>query len=319
MTVKEEFVFKFKEFISQLQASITDESNGEWSIKGFIDIYKNVYTISSDTKIVSKILEIHLFPTLLKFAEHIGYRIILADFQNYYPDLTFVKRDDESIKFAVDLKTTFRRSNGKVSFTLGSHGGYFNDRTSRKNIQFPYKDYSGHFCLGIIYSKAGSNNDDENDLAELKIQKVTDLGSVSVRDNTERNTIQVDNLHSITSVIKDFQFFFAEKWKIASDSQGSGNTANIGSISDIDDIINERGVFYRLGEDYFDNYWLHYNTPYVISGKTNKITSIYNYLEWKGELESKKLMVGNGAKRYRQPQSVDPNEQNLLLSEENGN
>lgn len=319
MTVKEEFVVRFKEFISQLQASITDESNGQWSIKGFIDIYKNVYTISSDTKIVSKILEIHLFPTLLKFAERIGYRIVLADFQNYYPDLTFVKRDDESIKFAVDLKTTFRRSNGKVGFTLGSHGGYFNDRNSRKNIQFPYADYSGHFCLGIIYSKVGSNNDDENDLAELKIQKVMDLGSVSVRDNTERNTIQVDNLQSITSVIKDFQFFFAEKWKIASDSQGSGNTANIGSITDIDDIINERGVFSKLGEDYFDNYWLHYDTPYVIDGKTNKITSIYNYLEWKGELESKKALVGSGAKKYRKPQSIVSDGQNLESSEENGN
>ncbi len=29
---------------------------GEWIIKGFIDVYRRIYTISVDTKIVSKIL-----------------------------------------------------------------------------------------------------------------------------------------------------------------------------------------------------------------------------------------------------------------------
>lgn len=42
--------------------------DGEWTVKGFIDIYRNIYTISSDTKIISKILEIHLFPKILQFA-----------------------------------------------------------------------------------------------------------------------------------------------------------------------------------------------------------------------------------------------------------
>ncbi len=41
---------------------------GEWTIKGFIDTHKEIYTISSDTKVVSKILEIHLFPKILEFA-----------------------------------------------------------------------------------------------------------------------------------------------------------------------------------------------------------------------------------------------------------
>ena len=79
----EEFVTEFKEHIS------TDD--GQWTIKGFIDIFKNVYTISSDTKIVSKILEIHLFPKILQFAQTNGYKVVLADHQNYYPDRSFVK------------------------------------------------------------------------------------------------------------------------------------------------------------------------------------------------------------------------------------
>nr|WP_330216919.1 type II restriction endonuclease [Helicobacter pylori] len=37
-------------------------------------------------------------------------------------------------------------------FTLGSHGEYFRNRTSTKNIQFPYSHYLAHTCLGILYT-----------------------------------------------------------------------------------------------------------------------------------------------------------------------
>ena len=124
-------------------------------MKGFIDVHKNIYTISADTKIISKILELHLFPQLNQFAGRIGYDLILADHQNYYPDLSFVKRGRSDVKFAVDFKTTYRtdRPDQCNGFTLGSHGTYFKDRKSKKNIQFPYGEYAGHLCLGIIYSR----------------------------------------------------------------------------------------------------------------------------------------------------------------------
>ena len=158
-----DFEESLNRFVEELKGYVSTET-GEWTIKGFIDIYKNIYTISSDTKIVSKILEIHLFPELLRFAENIGYKIILAEHQNWYPDLTFVNKEDDSIKIALDLKTTFRRPNNTVSFTLGSHGAYFKERDKDKNIQFPYNQYSGHYCLGVIYTRT----DFENDLPKLK-------------------------------------------------------------------------------------------------------------------------------------------------------
>jgi hypothetical protein len=43
------------EFVEDLKKHVSTET--EWTVKGFIDIYKNIYTISSDTKIVSKFLE----------------------------------------------------------------------------------------------------------------------------------------------------------------------------------------------------------------------------------------------------------------------
>lgn len=64
-----------------------------------------------------------------------------------------MNKQDNSIKFAVDFKSTYRKEKDKCNgFTLGSHGEYFQQRSSTKNIQFPYKDYNAHFCLGIIYT-----------------------------------------------------------------------------------------------------------------------------------------------------------------------
>src|SRR3989338_4960646 len=40
--------------------------SGDWSVKGFIDIAKNIYTISVDTMVVSKIIELMMFPVIQK-------------------------------------------------------------------------------------------------------------------------------------------------------------------------------------------------------------------------------------------------------------
>jgi hypothetical protein len=268
-------------FIAGLTPHVATEE-GDWSIKGFIDIYKNIYTISSDTKIVSKILEIHLFPKILQFAESIDYSIVLAEQQNWYPDLSFVSNRDSRIKFAVDLKTTYRDPYfpGHVNgFTLGSHGAYFRDRESTKNIQYPYSSYSGHFCLGIIYSRT-----DQHDIDETEIMSVKELGSdyEHAKNVFERRVTTVDNLKSIASVIRDFQFFVCEKWQLASDGQGSGNTANIGSITCIDDIIKGNGVFSRLGEDWFDEYWINYKIATMVKdGRSVPITNLRDFLAFK--------------------------------------
>lgn len=271
-------------FSDKLEKYVSTE-NGDWSVKGFIDVYKNIYTISSDTKIVSKILEIHIFPQILQFAEEIGYKIILAEHQNYYPDLTFINKENEEVKFAVDLKTTYRKKSGVASFTLGSHGGYFKERDKKKNIQFPYNAYSGHYCLGIIYTRT----DLGEDISDTEIYQVKELQEESETLSKrvgEREVTTVQNLKSITSVIKDFDFFAAEKWKIASDKQGSGNTANIGVTLNLNDLRNESGVFSQLGEEWFDEYWMNYGiTTMVKEGKTVKITNIKDYLEFKGRTE----------------------------------
>lgn len=257
---KEEFLQRLKSFADTLASKI--ESDGKWTVRGFIDIFENIYTISNDTKVISKILELHLFPLFLKFAEDNDYLIELASHQNWYPDLTFISKADPKLKFAVDLKTTYRIKehpgfcNG---FTLGSHGEYFTERASTKNIQYPYNQYSGHFCLGIIYTRSTLDKEDET------------------------HTYSISELGTIPSVIENFLFFAEEKWKIASDKGGSGNTANIGSIQKIDDLLHENGVFAKAGEELFDDYWSNYGRIQIIkNGKRKTLSSFSEYLEYRG-------------------------------------
>jgi len=281
---KAEFKKQLDIFSDKLEKYVSSD-NGDWTIKGFIDVYRNIYTISSDTKIVSKILEIHIFPQILQFAESIGYKIILAEKQNWYPDLTFVHKENDEVKFALDIKTTFRRNDKTAGFTLGSHGAYFKERDKEKNIQFPYNKYIGHYCLGVIYTRT----DVTDDLSETEIFQVDELNEEYHTPNKkvgEREVTTVENLKSITSVIKNFDFFAAEKWKIASDKQGSGNTANIGSIVDIADLKNENGIFSQLGEEWFDEYWINHGSATMVKdGNPIKITTLKDFLEFKGRTE----------------------------------
>lgn len=260
------------------------ETDGEeWKVKGFIDVDKNIYTISHDTKVVSKIIEIILIPKLKLFAEKNGLELELPDAQNYYPDLTFKDKSDGSL-FAVDFKTTYYEVSKKKDvedkkingMTLGAFSGYFRDRTSRKNIQHPYNEYKAHLVLGIVYRQV------EETVDEFKMYAI-------------------DELSHIKSVIKSFIFFLQPKYKIAIDHPGSGNTKNIGGVPDLDKLINGQGPFVEKfgdkAEEVFDDYWINYRT----SDEAKKLemekpnyTDIDSYLEYKkNELKTDTDLFGD--------------------------
>ena len=211
--------------------SYLETDNNEWIVKGFIDVNKNIYTITCDTKVVSKIIEIILIPKLNRFAEDNGLTLELPSAQNYYPDLTF--KDGEGHLFAVDFKTSYYTADNRVNgLTLGSYWGYFRNRNTRMNMDYPYAAYQSHLVIGILYSQNPSVS--------------------------EKKSFTIDELSEIDSVIQNFKFFVQPKWKIALDRPGSGNTRNIGGVSDIDVLINGTGPFSELGEEVFDDYWMHY-------------------------------------------------------------
>lgn len=253
-----------EEFLSRLQTEaatferLISTDDGDWIVKGFIDIFKNVYTISADAKVVTKLIELMLFPSFMRFAEKYNYKVVLSREQNHYPDLTFVTSEGD--KFAVDLKSTYRLSATTVnSMTLGSFTGYFRNRLSEKNATFPYGEYSGHFVLGVIYSRA--------------LIKAEEL-----------KTHQIDDLQRIPSVVNNLQFFAQPKYRIAKDQPGSGNTKNIGSVNSVLALVNGTGPFADLGEEVFDDYWMYYLTAdmarAVELGKS-PYRNLKTYLEYK--------------------------------------
>lgn len=248
---KETFITKLREAVNAF-APFVSTKDGQWAVKGFIDIYKHIYTISTDTKVVSKIMELYIFPLLLKFAQDNDLHLELAKEQNFYPDITF--RDAADNLFAVDIKSSYRKTPTRINgMTLGAFTGYFRNRQNTKNVTHPYSSYKAHIVLGIIYS--------END---LRID--------------ERKYYSIESLEEIISAVKDITFFVQEKWKIAIDRTGSGNTKNIGSVSLIDDLINGNGTFARLGENIFDDYWTNYLTP-DMAQKAELARPYYNNLE----------------------------------------
>ena len=252
------------QFLKHLQthaasfAKAVATNEGEWIIKVFIDVYQRVYSISVDTKIVSKVLELLLFPMFVKFAKKHGLEIELCQHQNFYPDLTFTHSPSGN-RFAVDIKSTYRESGTKVNgMTLGAFTGYFRNRDSKKNTLYPYSQYAAHFVLGVIYTKC-------EDVAD------------------ERKQFSLDDLDKIPSVIKDFTFFAQPKFRIATARPGSGNTKNIGSSNIIDTLINGTGPFASLGEEVYDDYWMFYLTRDMAEavGVKRPYMNLKTYLEYK--------------------------------------
>ena len=237
---------------------------GDWVVKGFIDICRNIYTISVDTKVVSKIIELMLFPVISAFAAHHHCTMVLSKYQNHYPDISFIASDGTKIAF--DLKSTYRTSANRVNgFTLGAFTGYFRQRHSTKNVTFPYEQYAAHFVLGVIYSRSDEAID-------------------------EQRVYALENLQNIVSVVKDFTLLLQEKWRIAECRPGSGNTKNIGSTRDIQALVEGQGPFAPYGEEVFDDYWMNYLTKDMARAIDSAVPyrNLDEYWQWRDRVRRRR-------------------------------
>jgi hypothetical protein len=226
---------RFDDLLRQVQTS-----DGQWTVKGFLDAYQRIYTISLDTKVLSKVLELLLFPIVADFAREEGFDIHLAQAQNHYPDITFINQRSPELCYPLDIKSTYRtgldaQGNLRVNgMTLGTFGGYFRVRNRPFGSTLAYEQYHKHYVLGIIYNR--------------------------VEGIDERRVYEIADLNAIPSVARDFTIILHEKYKIASDQPGSGNTRNMGSSRLLQRLVDGTGVFAHLGIDIFDDYWMNYQT-----------------------------------------------------------
>ena len=219
---------------------------------GILDSNNKIHTLGTDSKIIGRIFEMFSQPVLEEIATENGYILKTPESQTVYPDFIMMTSENSNEKNAIDIKTTYISSDrSSIKFTLGAFGSYMRNNT--KNIEYKYTDYIKHYVIGFIYKR--------NDAAQ------------------ESRVYNFNCRDQIIFPYYDVNYFISEKYKIAGDKPGSGNTENIGSFStrNINDLKDGNGPFSELGQDIFDLYWKYY--PKYRSSEQN-YTSLTGFLNW---------------------------------------
>ena len=202
-----------------------------YAVYGFINRERDIYPIGSDTKVLSTVFELISRPAIYSIGKTFDYDVVEPAAQNHYPDFTLMRSRNDVRKIAVDVKTTYRRNiKNKFNYTLGSYTSFIRPGNEKKNIVFPFNEYATHLVVGFVYNRA--------------VEKKFSL----------KHKYPLEQLQNIPFPFDNVEFFVQDKWRIASDKAGSGNTANIGSIYGlIDDFRNGNGPF--QSEEEFLEYW----------------------------------------------------------------
>ncbi|MBF6559993.1 MAG: type II restriction endonuclease [Candidatus Binataceae bacterium] len=125
----------------------------DWEVSGFYGVDGKIYAFGTDTKVISTVFETLCSPLVQEIAEENGYSVEASE-QTIYPDFTLVPPAKGGPKIAVDVKTTYRRSEtSKFKYTLGSYTSFLRDPNAKKNIKYPYKEYGDHWIVGFLYSR----------------------------------------------------------------------------------------------------------------------------------------------------------------------
>ena len=211
VTINPEYIVKEVDEIKNILNNISDINiDDEFTIIN--DGVK--YKLGNDSKIISKIYEVIIIEKLKDLLDDTGFKYMENDIQNKYPDFIIISKIQREKYYAVDIKSTYLKNKTAINgFTLGTYKGYFKDRDSLKSIVTPYKNFTKHFCICVIYTRT-----------DIKIP----VNHIIVR----------------------------EKWEIARNGAGSGNTCNIGSIKLLSDLLDNNPYF--SSEDKFNTFWLNY-------------------------------------------------------------
>lgn len=219
---------------------------------GILGSDDRIHTLGTDSKIIGRIFEMYTQPVLSEIAKAHGMQLKTPASQTVYPDFIMMRDEGAGEKIAIDVKTTYVTGDQSIiKFTLGSYGSYMRNNT--KNIEYRYTDYAKHYVIGFVYKRNGGAQES------------------AVYDYSRRGQI-VFPYH-------DVRYFIQEKYKIAGDRPGSGNTENIGSFPtrSFSELREGRGPFSQLGADVFDLYWKYY--PKYRSPQKD-YTTLDGFLEW---------------------------------------
>ena len=241
---------------SEILKELIDLKDPKKEIVGFAGKDKKVYTVGSDSKIIGRLFEVLTQPKLEKVAKKLHLNLNESPKQTIYPDFWLSNPNNpDRNRIAIDIKTTYRHGKkSKFGFTLGSYTSFL--RNGTKNIAGSYDMYSTHLIIGFIYTR--------------NVNYVTEV-------------IPFSEVESATPAVLDIDYFVAEKYKISGEKPGSGNTANIGTISSENmlDFSGERGPFATIGNNIFEDYWRNYPTPSERANNKDKYKDLEGYIKCK--------------------------------------
>lgn len=205
-------------------------------VYGILDRNDNVLSLGTDSKVLGRIFEIKVQPILKEIAEENDFVLETPEIQTEYPDFIMIDKSDSKKKIAIDVKSAYQKSNNsQIKFTLGTFKSYMQDNTS--SIAYDYTDFVKHYVIGFIYKRTDGCNAQESEIVSFKDRK------------------------KVLCPYTDVKFFVQEKYKIAGEKRGSGDTDNIGSFATkkYDDLRLGKGPFAELGIDIYELYWRYHS------------------------------------------------------------
>ena len=126
----------------------------EFDICGVANRIGGVYPLGTDTKVLSTVFELISRPAVYSVAKSMGREVVEPDAQNHYPDFTLTRGPEDPAKLAIDVKTTYRRlGRDRFSYTLGGYTSFIRPGNERKNIVFPFDEYTDHWVIGFVYNR----------------------------------------------------------------------------------------------------------------------------------------------------------------------
>lgn len=245
--------------LSDIKNTILEEVQKHQRILGFITDNGYILPTGLDSKIIGRLFEVLSEPALKRVAKRLGMQLNVSKKQTLYPDFWLSDpKNPNKDRIAIDIKSTYRKKSDKIRFTLGSYTSFLRNNT--KNIDGNYSMYKFHLILAFVYSRS---------------------------KNPSNEPIKYANRSNFKPSISNVEYFVAEKYKIAGEKPGSGNTANIGSVNaKISTFRSESGPFSYLGENIFEDYWRNYPTSDERKYHKGKYTDIIGYIRWKNETDS---------------------------------
>lgn len=229
----------------------------DWQLIGIVNKDKDVFTFGNDSKIVGRAFEVIATAYIKQLAQNLGYKFHESEIQTVYPDFVLEKPNGRLI--AIDVKSTYRgfdkQGNTRAfNFTLGSFTSFL--RTGTKNIYRHYEDYDSHYVLAFLYSRT---------------------------NRFETTKVSIDDLDSVQPAYADVEVAFMEKYRLAGDKPGSGNTDNIGTFksTSMEPFQYGAGPFALLGNAVYEHYWQNF-PKYRDSAKEkeSRYKNLPAYFDW---------------------------------------